>query len=231
MTQPICGEWLHRQPLPHAASRRRRRQPGSAHRRRSANVRQSTLSIGTRLLNACVTLVAFIAILWTLSDEAPLRLFGLGFTIPGYLVWAALIYAVVGSLLTHLIGWPLIPLNFQKQRFEADFRFNLVRTRENSEQIASLRGETAEREGHLDRFGHVFSQLDRDHAPAKTAHLLHARLYADRRDLSLSGGQPGLFLRRHAARRSDADRIGLQQRPDRALLFHQCLHQSQNTAQ
>jgi vitamin B12/bleomycin/antimicrobial peptide transport system ATP-binding/permease protein len=58
-------------------------------------------------------------------------------------------------VLTHRIGWPLIPLNFQQQRFEADFRFNLVRTRENSEQIAALRGEAAERERHLDRFGRV----------------------------------------------------------------------------
>ena len=118
---------------------------------------ESTLSIGSRLLNACGTLVAFVAILWTLSEEAPLELFGSGFTIPGYLVWAALIYAVAGSVLTHLIGWPLIPLNFQRQRVEADFRFNLVRTRENSEQIASLRGEPAERGRHLSRFGHVFS--------------------------------------------------------------------------
>ena len=96
-------------------------------------------------------------LLWTLSDEAPLKLFGSGFAIPGYLVWAALIYAVAGSVLTHLIGWRLIPLNFHKQRVEADFRFNLVRTRENSEQIASLRGEAAERQRHLGRFEHVFS--------------------------------------------------------------------------
>ncbi|HEX4149384.1 MAG TPA: ATP-binding cassette domain-containing protein, partial [Pirellulales bacterium] len=58
---------------------------------------------------------------------------------------------------THLIGWPLIPLNFQQQRYEADFRFNLVRTRENSEQIAALHGETAERERHLGRFALVVS--------------------------------------------------------------------------
>ena len=61
--------------------------------------------------------------------------------IPGYLFWAALIYAVVGTVFTHLIGRPLIALNFQQQRYEADFRFNLVRVRENSEQIALLEGE------------------------------------------------------------------------------------------
>jgi putative ATP-binding cassette transporter len=116
---------------------------------------QYTLTICTGLLNSIVTLCSFIVILWTLSAHAPLHLFGANFDIPGYLVWAALIYAVIGTLLTHLIGWRLIPLNFQQQRFEADFRFNLVRTRENAEQIAALGGEAAERERHLNRFGSV----------------------------------------------------------------------------
>jgi vitamin B12/bleomycin/antimicrobial peptide transport system ATP-binding/permease protein len=116
---------------------------------------QHTLSIGIGILNSVVTLCSFIFILWNLSEEAPLHLFGSGFVVPGYLVWAALIYAVLGTVLTHRIGWPLIPLNFQQQRFEADFRFNLVRTRENSEQIAALHGEAAERERHLHRFGSV----------------------------------------------------------------------------
>jgi putative ATP-binding cassette transporter len=116
---------------------------------------QSTLSIGIGLLSACVTLCSFVVILWTLSADAPLHLFGTSFAIPGYLVWAALLYAVLGTVFTHLIGWPLIPLNFQQQRFEADFRFNLVRTRENSEQIAALHGEAAERERHLNRFALV----------------------------------------------------------------------------
>ncbi len=100
-----------------------------------------------------MTLCSFVVILWNLSEEAPLALFGV--TIHGYLVWAAVLYAIVGTTLTHLIGWPLISLNFRQQRFEADFRFNLVRTRENSEQIASLHGEAAERERHLGRFGLV----------------------------------------------------------------------------
>jgi len=118
---------------------------------------QSTLLIGTGLLNACVTLGSFVVILWSLSAAAPVHLFGLPFVIPGYLVWAALIYAVIGTGFTHLLGWPLITLNFRQQRFEADFRFNLVRSREHSEQIASLHGEAAERERHLDRFGSVVS--------------------------------------------------------------------------
>ncbi len=116
---------------------------------------QYTLSIGVGLLNAIVTLFSFVVILWTLSAHAPLTVFGASFNIPGYLVWAALIYAVIGTGLTHLIGWRLIPLNFQQQHFEADFRFNLVRSRENAEQIAALGGEAAERERHLYRFGFV----------------------------------------------------------------------------
>jgi putative ATP-binding cassette transporter len=116
---------------------------------------QQTLQIGTGILNSIVTLCSFVVILWTLSEGAPLHLFGSDLFIPGYLVWAALIYAVIGTVLTHRIGWPLIPLNFQQQRFEADFRFNLVRTRENSEQIAALHGEAAERERHVDRFSRV----------------------------------------------------------------------------
>jgi putative ATP-binding cassette transporter len=116
---------------------------------------QQTLSIGIGLLNSVVTLCSFVVILWTLSKDAPLHLFGMSLAIPGYLVWAALIYAIMGTVVTHLVGWPLIPLNFQQQRFEADFRFNLVRTRENSEQVALLHGEPAERERHIGRFGMI----------------------------------------------------------------------------
>lgn len=116
---------------------------------------ERTVSISVGLLSAIVTLLSFITILWTLSATAPLHLFGVSFAIPGYLVWAALLYAVIGTLLTHLVGWPLVSLNFRQQRFEADFRFNLVRVRENSEQIALLSGDMAERERLLDRFGRV----------------------------------------------------------------------------
>src|SRR6185437_6762806 len=68
----------------------------------------STLNIGLQLLNSCVTLFSFLIILWGLSAAAPLHLFGLSYNIPGYLLWAALIYAVLGTAFTHLIGRPLI---------------------------------------------------------------------------------------------------------------------------
>ena len=114
-----------------------------------------TLGLGIGLLSAVVTLASFVVILWGLSNEAPLHLFGRDIPIPGYLVWGALIYALLGTWLTHVIGKPLVGLNFLQQRFEADFRFNLVRTRENAEQIALLRGESAERTRLLSRFGFV----------------------------------------------------------------------------
>lgn len=111
------------------------------------------LPIGIGLLSSVVTLGSFVVILWGLSADAPISLFGLA--IPGYLVWAALLYAIVGTLFTHLIGYKLVGLNFMQQRYEADFRFNLVRVRENSEQIGLLEGEKAETERLLDRFGKV----------------------------------------------------------------------------
>ncbi|MEI8276426.1 MAG: ABC transporter ATP-binding protein/permease [Hyphomicrobiales bacterium] len=118
---------------------------------------QSTLNIGLQLLNSVVTLFSFMIILWGLSAEAPLHLFGMSVNIPGYLLWAALIYSIIGTALTHLIGRALIALNFQQQRYEADFRFSLVRVRENAEQIALLSGEPAERQRLLMRFSNVAS--------------------------------------------------------------------------
>ncbi len=116
---------------------------------------ERTLDIGVGLLSSVVTLASFIIILWGLSAASPLTIFGREFTIPGYLVWGALIYAVFGTALTQWIGSPLVNLDFQQQRYEADFRFNLVRVRENSEQIALLQGESAERQRLSERFGRV----------------------------------------------------------------------------
>ena len=106
----------------------------------------SDLALG--LLSAVVTLVSFVVILWGLSGSAQLW----GMDIPGYLVWTALIYATAGTLLTHYIGRKLIGLDFNRQRVEADFRFSLVRLRENSEGIALYRGEREELGGLRQRF-------------------------------------------------------------------------------
>ena len=116
---------------------------------------ESTLAIGLGLLNAIASIILFTGLLWRLSMDAPLHLFGSDNAIPGYLVWGALIYSVLGTVLTQWIGWPLVSLNFSQQRFEADFRFNLVRVREGAEQIALLKGEDAERSQLAQRFRHL----------------------------------------------------------------------------
>jgi vitamin B12/bleomycin/antimicrobial peptide transport system ATP-binding/permease protein len=118
---------------------------------------ERTMEIGVGLLSAIVSLVSFVVILWGLSAAAPLHLFGNEFPIPGYLVWGALIYAIFGTLMTQWIGSPLVNLDFEQQQREADFRFNLVRVRENSEQIALMQGEPAERERLMHRFGRVIT--------------------------------------------------------------------------
>jgi len=107
-----------------------------------------TLTLALGLLSAVVTLVSFVAILWTLSGAIEIA----GFNIPGYMVWAALVYAIAGTWLTHVIGRPLIGLDFNQQRLEADFRFSLVRLRENSEGVALYRGEGPELAGLRGRF-------------------------------------------------------------------------------
>src|SRR6185369_17193554 len=104
----------------------------------------STLDIGIALLGSIVTLVSFVVILWTLSSATPLMIGSQTYNVPGYLVWAALIYAVLGTWITHLVGRPLVKLNFDQQRYEADFRFSLVRLRENAEEVTLLSGEEAE---------------------------------------------------------------------------------------
>jgi len=113
----------------------------------------STLSLSLGLLSAVVTLVSFVAILWTLSGALELW----GISIPGYMVWCALLYAIAGTWLTHAIGKPLIALEFGQQRYEADYRFALVRVRENAEGVALYRGEAEELANFRGRFGSVIS--------------------------------------------------------------------------
>jgi vitamin B12/bleomycin/antimicrobial peptide transport system ATP-binding/permease protein len=114
-----------------------------------------TLSLSLGLLNAVVTLLSFIGILWVLSGPFSFGAVGRQFVIPGYMVWVAVVYAIGGSWLTHIVGKPLISLSFNQQRFEADFRYNLVRFRENTEGVALYRGEKDELESFHDRFRNV----------------------------------------------------------------------------
>ncbi|MBP0594628.1 ABC transporter ATP-binding protein/permease [Paraburkholderia sp. LEh10] len=115
----------------------------------------STLNLSLGLLSTTVTLFSFIVILWNLSGALAFQVFGTEVSIPGYMVWAALIYAALGSWVTHKVNHPLVSINYQQQRVEADFRFSLIRIRENADQIALYQGEPSEERALKGVFGHI----------------------------------------------------------------------------
>lgn len=119
----------------------------------------TTLTLGLALgfLKQVTMLGAFIVILWNLSGVISVPIGDREFTVYGYMVWLSIAYAVVGTYLTAKIGNPLVRLNYDQQRYEADFRFNMVRVRENSESVAFFGGEAVEHKGFLGRFSHVFT--------------------------------------------------------------------------
>ncbi len=115
-----------------------------------------TLALSLGLLSSCVTLASFVTILWTLSGALTIPLGGdVSIEIPGYMVFAALIYAIAGTLLTRWIGNPLVRLSFDQQRYEADFRFSMVRLRENAENVAFYGGEARELDTFKTRFARI----------------------------------------------------------------------------
>ena len=117
----------------------------------------SSISLSMGLLNAVVTLISFVGILWGLSGNFAFTLAGSNYSIPGFMVWMALLYCAAGSLITHFIGRPQIHLNFEQQRYEANFRHHMVRVREYSESIALDKGEPVERAQLDTRFASVLS--------------------------------------------------------------------------
>jgi len=116
---------------------------------------QQTLSISLGLLLQIMTLATFATVLWTLSGSFVLPIFG-GLAIPGYMMWAAIAYALVGSVATYLIGRPLVRVNFELERHNADFRYRMVRIRENAESIALYRGEQDEERRLRSAFWRIF---------------------------------------------------------------------------
>ena len=120
-----------------------------------------SLSLAIGGLRAAVTLVSFVAILWSLSGPLHVALGGISITVPGYMVWAALLYATVGTWLTDRVGRPLVRLNFDQQRYEADFRFGLVRFRENTEGVALYGGEADELRGFHERLANWWGIMRR----------------------------------------------------------------------
>jgi len=115
----------------------------------------TTLSLTLDLLSTVVTLISFITILWSLAGALTVMLGGQPITIPGYMVWAAALYAVFGSFVIQKVGHPLVSINYQQQRVEADFRFGLIRLRENAEQIAFYDGMETERGNAQGLFQHI----------------------------------------------------------------------------
>ena len=113
---------------------------------------EMTLSFAIGLLKAVTTLASFVVILYELSGSLKFTLFGREWEISGYLFWAAFFYSILGTCVTHLVGRKLVKLNFIQQRYEADFRFSMIRLRESSESVAFYRGEAQEGRVFKERF-------------------------------------------------------------------------------
>jgi len=120
-----------------------------------------TVGLSLGLLDATVTLLSFVGILWTLSGGFSFDVAGESYNIPGFMVWMALSYALAGSLIGHFIGRSMASLNFAQQRLEADFRHHLMRVREYSEAIALDRGGHVERLSLQERFAQVLDNFMR----------------------------------------------------------------------
>jgi putative ATP-binding cassette transporter len=113
---------------------------------------EDTLTLGLDLMSNVFSLFNFAFILFGLSGV--LNVFGV--PVPGYLLWVVILYAIIGTWLAHVIGRPLPRLEFRQQKAEADFRFALVRLRENTEGVALLGGEEEERASLASRFGQIY---------------------------------------------------------------------------
>ena len=115
----------------------------------------SALGLSLSLLAALVTLITFSSVLWNLSGDWTFSVAEHHFHVPGLMMWVAIAYGLIAILVTHRVGRPLIGIQFNRQRVEADFRFTLARFRENVEDVALAQGEPAERRTAIDRFQQV----------------------------------------------------------------------------
>jgi vitamin B12/bleomycin/antimicrobial peptide transport system ATP-binding/permease protein len=115
-----------------------------------------TLNLSIGLLNAVVTLASFLTMLWNLSGTLTFQALGTTWSIPGYMLWVAIIYSAMGSLATHYTGRSLININFDLQKYDADFRFRMIRIRENAESVALYGGESDEEKKLETSFGNIW---------------------------------------------------------------------------
>lgn len=114
-----------------------------------------TLRLSLECMQDVLTVLSFIVILWNISEIVYFAIGGMNIAIYGYLVWASLLYAIAGTYLTVKIGKPLINLDYDQQKYEADFRYSLVRVREYAESIALYGGEAAEKINCLKHFKYL----------------------------------------------------------------------------
>ena len=155
MTARFLDRWLARQTYYRIEQGGRADNPDQRISEDIRSLTSDSLTLSLGLLNSVVTLVSFVAILWTLSGPLSFALGGHAVTIPGYMVWVAVLYAVAGSWITHKVGKPLIGLYFRQEQTEAGFRYGLVRLRENAEGVALYHGEPTEKAQLRARFEHI----------------------------------------------------------------------------
>ena len=159
---------------------------------------ERSMALGLGLLNSLATLVSFAALLWYLSGSITLPIGDFAVTIPGYMFWVAVLYSGIGSVIAHLIGRPLIRLYNRQQAVEADFRFSLVRLREEAEGIALYGGEAQERRIALGRFQALYNNFKRI--------ILRSNQFLMFQLLCSQGPHPALLIARRAIFRGDQRR-------------------------
>lgn len=155
MTEKFMGKWLAHQAYYHTEQQQIVDNPDQRIAKDLNVLTQYTLSLSLGLLSSLVTLFSFITILWHVSGPMTFVIHQHAITLPGYMVWFALLYAVLGSLLIWWVGKPLVQLGFNQERYEADFRFGLIRIRENNDAIALYHGEPREAQQLGDRFDSI----------------------------------------------------------------------------
>jgi putative ATP-binding cassette transporter len=155
MTRQYMDEWLSNQAYYRIEQTHSADNPDQRIAEDLSLLTNGSLTLALGCLSSIVTLVSFIGILWSVSGPLSFMLGAREWTIPGYMVWFAVAYAGIGSLLVWRIGRPLVQQNFYQQRYEADFRFGLVRIRENAEPVALYRGEAQERTLLANRFERI----------------------------------------------------------------------------
>ncbi len=157
MTRQYLDSWLDKQAYYRIEQTRSADNPDQRIAEDLSFLTSGSLALSLGLLSSVVSLVSFVGILWSVSGPLSFMLGAQQWTIPGYMVWFAIAYAGIGSAMVWWIGKPLVLQSFNQQRYEADFRFGLVRIREHAEAVALYRGETQEQVQLRSRFARIWN--------------------------------------------------------------------------